>query len=165
VQGASTAAEMRKMQVLPSENDINHTLQKTDAGLLEPSLAVVTESKIQNGESTRNLIISFRAAISGLTVSFVDAAPSEIAVVTFKNINALATWDALRLTDSTVYITVAWLQVDNMVPNSPFPVAIAPFDQIDLSNNGEVMENESPLLVVGLSFAPKHKSGILVTYF
>jgi hypothetical protein len=113
----------------------------------------------------RNLVVSFRAAFSGLTISLVDAAPSEIAVASFVNINALATWDTLRASDSTIYITVTSLQVDNMVPNSPFPVAVCPFDVPHHGRNDEtaISEADSPLLVVGLSFAPKHKSGILVS--
>jgi hypothetical protein len=164
IQGADAAAEMRKMQALPSEYDINHALQEAEAGLREPSLILGPETNVQNDDASRNLIVSFRAAFSGLIVSLVDSAPSEIAVSTFKNINALATWDALRVTDSTIYVTVTRLQVDNMVPNSPFPVAVSPLDQTNPSYSDDAPEAESPLLVVGLSFAPKHKSGILVRH-
>jgi SHR-binding domain of vacuolar-sorting associated protein 13 len=164
VQGAGTAAELQKLQALPSESEITQIHQEIESGKAEEIHREYSESDASNALN-RNLIVSFRAALSGLTVSLVDAAPSEIAVATFKNINALATWDTLRATNSTIFITVTSLQVDNMVPNSPFPVAVSPFDQPSNTTGDEntLSKNDSPLLVVGLSFAPKHKSGILVS--
>ena len=165
VQGAGVAAEMRKLHSLPSESEIKLALQRAEGSIDELNYENSTES-ISQSSTLRNLIISFRAAFSGLTVSFVDSAPSEIAVATFSNINALATWDTLRASDSTIYVTVTSLQVDNMVPNSPFPVAVCPFDVPHHGGRNEdttISDADSPLLVVGLSFAPKHKSGILVS--
>ena len=164
VHGAGVAAEMRKSQTLPSESEIKFALQRAEDGRNEMN---PNSSDHSTQSASRNLIVSFRAAFSGLTVSLIDSAPSEIAVATFKNINALATWDTLRESDSTIYVTVTSLQVDNMVPNSPFPVAVCPFD-LPTGNHGRNDSNsmtntDSPLLVVGISFAPKHKSGILVS--
>ena len=162
VQGAGIAAEMRKSCTLPSESEIKLALQQVEGGLSEVHYENFPESANQESK-LRNLIVSVRAAFGGLTVSLVDSAPSEIAVATFKNINALATWDTLRVSDSTIYLTVTSLQVDNMVPNSPFPVAVYPFDQVRSDDTTSESDTASPLLVVGLSFAPKHKSGILVS--
>jgi hypothetical protein len=160
IYGAVEAAEMRKKKTLLSEDDTIKLAvvrqEKTDVGTDVEPIAQI--------ESSRNLLISLRAAFSGLMVSFVDSAPSEIAVATFKNMNAIATWDMLRATYSTVYITVTSVQVDNMVPNARFPVAVCPFDQPRNSGNdaiGTPVESP-PLLVIGLSFAPRHKSGIVV---
>ena len=115
-------------------------------------------------------IFSFRAAFSGFICSLVDSAPSEIAVVSLKNFNALARWNALRTTDASVILSVGWLQVDNHVPSAPFPVAVRPDSRSrDLSREEDSSTSAdqdglgSPLLVVGLSFAPKHQSGIVVS--
>lgn len=163
VHGAGVAAEMRKTHTLPSESEIKLALQQAESGSNKLNYGNSSDNAIQS--ASRNLIVSFRAAFSGLTVSLIDAAPSEIAVATFKNINALATWDTLRVSDSTIYVTVTSLQVDNMVPNSPFPVAVCPFDQPNhgRSDDNSIPDTDSPLLVVGISFAPRHKSGILVS--
>jgi hypothetical protein len=163
VHGAGVAAEMRKAHTLPSESEIKLALQQAESGTNELKYGNSSDNAAQS--ASRNLIVSFRAAFSGLTVSLIDTAPSEIAVATFKNINALATWDTLRASDSTIYVTVTSLQVDNMVPNSPFPVAVCPFDQPNhgRSDDNAIPDTDSPLLVVGISFAPRHKSGILVS--
>jgi hypothetical protein len=165
VRGAVKAADMRRLKLLPSEESaIQLLLSSQDDGssVIEPHRTGTPS------ELPRNLIVSFRASIGGLMVSLVDSAPSEIALATLKNLNAIATWDFLRVTDSTIYITIESVQVDNMVPNSPFPVAVAPLDQcrvnrFDSDNTSE--DDVPPLLVIGLSFAPKHKSGILVRSF
>lgn len=112
----------------------------------------------------RDLQISLRVAIRGIVISLVDSAPAEIAVLTLKNVNAIASWNVHRTTDATVFITVTSIQVDNMIPNSPFPVAICvdekEFD-FDSSSKGET----PPVVVLGLSFAPKHNTGIVVCTF
>ena len=83
----------------------------------------------------------------------------------------LANWNKKRSTDSTVLISIGWLQVDNFVPSAPFPVAVCPVKQdtgklntVNENQEGDidVGEQPSPLLLVGFTFAPKHKSGILV---
>ena len=164
--GAVEAAELSKNKGLLSEDEIVSTISEQDEARKVGE--TVTEEKAK--EKSKDLIISFRAAFSGLMISLVDSAPSEIAVVTFKNVNAIATWDMLRTTDSTIYITVTGVQIDNMVPNAPFPVAVCPIDmqRTQLNNEGAEtgapVEATPPLLVVGLSFAPRHKSGIVVSF-
>lgn len=113
-------------------------------------------------------IFSFRAALTGFTCSFVDSAPSEIALVSLKNVNALARWNANRTADGSVIISVGWLQIDNHVPSAPFPVAVSPDEENLGQEEGERGEEvtkktgvSSPLLLVGITFAPVHKSGIL----
>lgn len=157
IEGADDAVEMRKKRKIPAEDDaIREALApRKRIESLTPAAPIALL------EDARSLAISFRAAFSSLLVSFVDSAPSEIAVATLKNMNAIATWDTHGATDSTVYITVTSVQVDNMVPNSPFPVAICPFDQPRNDATG-ALEDTPPLLVMGLSFAPRHKSGIVV---
>lgn len=115
-------------------------------------------------EQTKDFIISFRAAFSGFVVSLVDSVPSEIVVMAFRNVNALANWNRNRTTDSTVYVTITDVQVDNMVPNAPFPVAVC-YDEAREITGPEGSESEvsrPPLLVIGLSFAPRHESGVVV---
>jgi hypothetical protein len=160
VAGALQAVEIRRQKTLLSEEGaVNEAVAPGEKAHIQKD-----EVSIARLDEARDLVISFRAAFSGLLVSFVDSAPSEIAVATFKNMNAIATWDMLRATDSTIYITVTSVQVDNMVPNAPFPVAICPFDQPrNDGNDAAGTPNDSPpLLVIGLSFAPRHKSGIVV---
>lgn len=113
-------------------------------------------------DSDRGVLVSFRMAFNGFIFSMVDSSPSEIAVVTLKNLNALASWNTTRTCDSTVYVTIAHFQVDNMLPNSPYPVAISPDEQKSDGEESGTDANSStpPLLVLGLSFGPLHKSGI-----
>jgi hypothetical protein len=54
------------------------------------------------------------------------------------------------------------VQIDNMVPNAPFAVAVCPSDPPRNASKNSEPPDVPPLLVVGLSFAPKHKSQILV---
>lgn len=160
--GATNAAEQQRQKELLSEGEVVEAISVYH----EQKHALLAE---ESAEKFKNLIVNFRASFSGLVVSLVDSAPSEIALITLKNMNAIARWDTLRDTDSTIYITVTGLQVDNMVPNAPFPVAVCPFEnQRSTPNNDETNLNdgdaaEPPLLVVGLSFAPRHKSGIVVS--
>lgn len=125
--------------------------------------------------SSSDQVYSVRVEFSGFLVSIVDAAPSEIATVCLKNFNALSSWNAQRTTDASVILSIGWLQVDNHVPSAPFPVAVRPDDRLrDLakiddkaSASAEKLEYDavgaSPLLMIGLAFAPKHQSGIVVS--
>jgi hypothetical protein len=118
-------------------------------------------------------MFSFRASFCGFSCSLIDKSPSEIALITLKDVNVSANWDKKRTTDGTAMISVGWLQVDNYVPNAPFPVAVCPDktkmekvkteDKSQRSLDSDHDEKLSPLLIVGLTFAPKHKSGILVS--
>jgi Vacuolar-sorting-associated 13 protein C-terminal/Autophagy-related protein C terminal domain len=141
---------------------------RTTTPYVEDSELFVVPTTEPAHQSGRDLIISFRMAFSGFILSIVDSAPAEIAVVTLKNVNTLATWNARRTTDSTIYITISHVQVDNMVPNAPYPVAVYPDER---ARNGEETDATgmpdsaaaaAPVLVVGLSFAPSHKSGIVI---
>ncbi len=112
-------------------------------------------------------VFSFRASFCGFSCSLIDRTPSEIALVTLKDVSVSASWNKKRTTDGTALITVGWLQVDNYVPSAPFPVAVCPAEEKIVERGSEVGfdsddEKSSPLLIVGLSIAPKHKSGILV---
>lgn len=139
----------------------------SQAYALDSNKSASSENEIQ-GE--RDLIISFRAAFQGFVFSLVDSAPTEICVISLKNINALASWNMLRTTASTVYFTITRVQVDNMLPNSPFPVAVNPMplgpkkaSETRDESGGEQDENNPPILVIGISFAPRHKSGTVVS--
>lgn len=108
-------------------------------------------------------IYSFRAEFSGFIFSLIDCAPSEIAVVSLRNVNALARWNSLRTTDASLILSIGWLQIDNHVPSAPFKVAVRPDTSTKQALEEEVGIDPSPLLVVALAFAPKHKSEILVS--
>lgn len=118
-------------------------------------------------------VYTFRASFYGFSCSLIDTVPSEIALVTLKDFNAFAKWNKQRTTDASVLVSVGWLQVDNHVPSAPFPVAVCPVeaksvhaktvDEIQKKDESENDKKSSPLLLVGLTFAPKHKSGILVS--
>jgi hypothetical protein len=109
---------------------------------------------------TRNLSVSFRASFCCLRASFIDSSPAELMVLTMENLNAVATWDSLGPSSSTAYMTLADLQVDNMVPNAPFPVAIS---RLHSQSSRDHEGQKSPLLVIGVSIAPSHSSGIVVS--
>jgi len=163
---ASVAADVG----LPREED---AAQKAIFDISQASFAVETRDSFSTEGSTqpeRDLIISFRAAFQGFIVSVVDSAPTEICVVTLKNVNALATWNILRTTSSTVYFTITRVQIDNMIPNAPYPVAVSPM-ALNTRDTTTVLDDDSggqdesnpPILVIGISFAPRHKSGTVVS--
>ena len=105
-------------------------------------------------------VFSFRVEFSGFLFSLVDSAPSEIALVSLRNINALARWNRLRSTDATLLLSIGWLQVDNHIPSAPFKVAVRP--DLPRQQEEEGGQDSSPLLVVAVAFAPEHKSKIVV---
>lgn len=119
-------------------------------------------------DAALDTIFSFRAEFSGFVFSLVDSAPSEIAVASLRNFNILARWNALRSTDASMICSVGWLQVDNHVPSAPFKVAVRPDVSSKQTSSDQGLSDsvaevdKSPLLVVALAFAPKHKSDILV---
>lgn len=164
IDGAVETIELQATQALPTEDEA------TDVSFFEgPNDSRDSDAQQGDPASKGDMLISFRAAFSGFVVSLVDAAPSEIAVLSFRNVNAIASWNALRTTNATVYITVSDVQIDNMVPNAPFPVALSP-DERALSGESSSEHNASaadagapPMLVIGLSFAPRHKTGIVVS--
>lgn len=155
---------------LPVEED---TIQRAIFELSQTP-STDTTSPESTVASERDLIISIRVALQGLFVSIVDSSPSEICLASLKNVNILASWNTLRTTASTVYLTVASLQVDNMLPNAPFSVAVCPSDLRGEDSSTPVAssiagpfdsDGAAPLLVVGVSFAPRHKSGIVVSFW
>ena len=120
-------------------------------------------SKCENdhvGGGASDKIFSFRVEFSGFVFSCVDSAPSEIAVASLRNVNALARWNALRTTDATLLLSIGWLQVDNHVPSAPFKVAVRPDVSKQKGESGG--SDSSPLLVVAVAFAPEHKTKITV---
>jgi hypothetical protein len=64
---------------------------------------------------TRDFIVSFRAAFQGIIISAIDNAPSEICVVSARNLNVLASWNTQRTTTSTIYFTVTSIQGESSV--------------------------------------------------
>lgn len=118
---------------------------------------------------------SVRLSFSGFIFSLVDSSPSEICTIAVDNINAMAKWNQLRTSDASFLLSVGWLQVDNHIPSAPFPVAISPDgnesheSSKDVINPTESREgtpetNAPPLLFLGVEIAPKHSSGIVVSY-
>ena len=105
-------------------------------------------------------VFSFRVEFSGFLFSLVDSAPSEIALASLRNVNALARWNNQRSTDATLLLSIGWLQVDNHIPSAPFKVAVRP--EISKQQDDERGPEASPLLVVAVAFAPEHKSKIIV---
>lgn len=166
VSAAERTVKDRSSHALPTEKEASSRgFYATD-----PSEYLESESEAKNAASKagKDLQISLRGAIRGVVMSLVDSAPSEIAVLTLKNVNAIASWNIQRTTDATVFITVTSIQVDNMIPNSPFPVAVC-VDEKEMSpaqkSDGfsSSKEETPPAVVLGLSFAPKHKTGIVVS--
>jgi hypothetical protein len=60
-----------------------------------------------------------------------------------------------------------------MIPNAPFPVAVCPYealpkgglvDTVHGQSKGSPEEGAPPMLVVGVSFAPRHSSGVVVRH-
>lgn len=156
--------EVERGKVLPQE-DIVDALMASSRQMVQ--LAAPTkpcDRSIEDGivDQGHDMLVSIRLSFSGFIVSFIDSYPSEIAVLSLKNLNALATFDLRRQIDSTLYITVAGLQLDNMVPNAPYPVAICQ-DESKLSDEEREEGRIPPLLVIGINLAPRHRSGIVVS--
>ena len=171
LKGGNATLDKMKLKSLPSEGDAKRYAL---FGELEGKSLILQDEPVPESLSMptqSDQIYTFRAAFSGFIFSLVDSVPSEIAVMSLKNFNVLARWNAMRTTDASVIMSVGWLQVDNHVPNAPFPVAVRPDDRMkeDGTSAGtettEPGENvSSPLLVVGLAFAPRHTSGIVVSH-
>ncbi|GAX25821.1 hypothetical protein FisN_17Lh220 [Fistulifera solaris] len=157
---ASETVITRRKEKLPSEMEvINKKLHR--------KINASTPNPKRNAEQNGDLQISVRVSLRGVVVSLVDSAPSEIAVLTLKNLNGIASWNQYRTTNAAVIITITDLQMDNMISNAPFPVAVSPIRE-DFSQGGTFLteprsadcdKQTPPVLVIGLSFAPKHKTG------
>jgi hypothetical protein len=156
-----------KLKSLPSEGDAKRYALFGELNGKSLMLQDRPDPESVSTSTQPDQIYSFRAAFSGFVFSLVDSVPSEIAVVSLKNFNVLARWNAMRTTDASVIVSVGWLQVDNHVPNAPFPVAVRPDDCMTSAGTETTEPGEnasSPLLVVGLAFAPRHTSGIVVSH-
>jgi hypothetical protein len=105
---------------------------------------------------------SFRVSFTGVLFSFIDRAPSEIAVLSMKKIEAMSQWNRLRSKDATSALSIQWVQFDNHCPNAPFPVAFCPQMCHDIDKDEENALHD-PFLSVGVIIAAKHKSNILVS--
>ena len=121
-------------------------------------------------ESISDERYSFRALFKGFTLSIVDQVPSEIAVVSLRDVVASAKWNEQRTTDALAVVSIGWLQIDNHCPNAPYPVALYPDDRGQDADREAVSSdyvdgNQSgcrqPFLNIGLTFAPRHSSGIV----
>lgn len=162
VKGANDAVEIAKSETIPSEMDA-----KRRALFSSLSGNGTTKEGTTIGDAM-DTIFSVRAEFSGFIFSLVDSAPSEIAVVSCRNVNVLTRWNKLRTADASVLLSVGWLQVDNHVPSAPFKVAVRPNTSVkqtadpQASNEDESGSGPSPLLVIAMAFAPKHKSKIMV---
>lgn len=162
IKGAQEASERRAKSQFLAEEQVKRKLIFRDVDDQNASSAAGTFT----GQEDR--IFSFRAAFSGFTLSFIDSIPSEIALASLKNVNALARWNALRSSDASLIVSVGWLQVDNHIPSAPFPVAVRPDTStalVSTEENSEIISESQvePLLMGAFSFAPKHKSGIVVS--
>ena len=117
------------------------------------------ELELDSVDLEKDIVFSFTGHFTGFLFSLVDAAPAEVAVITIRGVEAAAKWNMKRSGDATALVSVAWIQVDNHVPNAPYPVAVCP----DPSDRGEFpgKQGRTPLLMMTFKFAPKHQSGIL----
>jgi hypothetical protein len=166
--GRATIEKMHS-EKLPSEVDAKRQALLGDIEKSVSSDAADLERIADS--SVVDQIYSLRAEFSGFIFSLVDSAPSEIAVASLRNFNALSRWNALRTSDASLIVSIGWLQVDNHIPSAPFKVAVRPDtrayhpDDEGGSSGGTEMGEKvaSPLLVTALAFAPKHKSGIVVS--
>ncbi len=95
-------------------------------------------------------------------ISFIDSVPSEIAVASIKKLDFMAKWDLSRKKDATAAVSIGWLQIDNQCPNAPFPVALSPAVTEEETNDDNT-QNENPFIGIGVVFAPRHKSNIMVS--
>ena len=174
---AAGIATLEKLRVekFPQEGDAKRAAFYGDSNNSKMLSGNLGQSSGKPSSSSSDQVYSVRAEFSGFLVSIVDSAPSEIATVCLKNFNALSSWNAQRTTDASAILSIGWLQVDNHVPSAPFPIAVRPDDRLrDLtkiddkaSATSEKPEYDtfgsSPLLMIGLAFAPKHQSGIVVS--
>ena len=108
---------------------------------------------------------TLRASFHGFIISFVDSVPSEIVVASFRRVDTLVKWNSLRTNEASAVVSIGWLQVDNHCPSAPYPVAVRPTlpSNKSLSPKDDEENTESPSITVGITFAPKHNSGILVS--
>ena len=106
---------------------------------------------------------SFRASFRGFVLSLVDSFPSEVGVITIRNIDAMSEWNSDRTKESTAALSIGWIQIDNHCPNAPFPVVLCPTPSRDIVDYNDTTGKDTEFLSIGIVLAPRHKSGIIVS--
>ncbi len=149
VQAVEQVCTLIKENKIPKSDDINFI---GDSKL---------KSDVSVGCCESNCIYNFSAFFNGFAISFIDTVPSEVAVISLKKLDLMANWDKMRQSQGNAAISIEWLQIDNQCPSAPFPVAFSPvvFEDEDYEENKE----EVPFLSIGVVFAPRHESKILVS--
>jgi len=122
----------------------------------------VGERTLNTTETVDNF--SVEITLSGILLSTVDSVPSEIAVLSAKSLHFAAKWTNDEKTDTTSIFTVGNVQVDNVCPNSPFPVSLHAKERECEEDSDEISDASSPFLSVGLVVAPSHNSGMKVWF-
>lgn len=169
---AETVALMRSGR-FPSASEVenrifldNFTAKYPDPDTVQESHSLVDSYGKLTAFFEPDLVFSFEASLNGFLVSLVDSEPSEISVILVNSLEVFAKWNKFRTKDAVVGVNVGWLQVDNHCPGAPYPVAVCPDgkikDQIDDVLNEDKMDR--PFLSVKMAFAPKHSSGIAVSF-
>ena len=157
---AKEAVSLLESVGLPSEEDAKRQ------AFTRSGLSSTGSHTSPNIDHEMGQIFSFHTSFRSIILSLVDSSPSEIAVMSFKNVSALAKWDSLGTKTASGLVSIGWLQIDNHVPSAPFPVAVCPDfahqNPSEPDKEAKLTEETAPLLMIGLNFAPKHKSGILV---
>lgn len=163
---ATTAIRLYASREVPEERDAKQMALFADM----ERQATTTKLHVSpaNDITQMDQVFSVRAEFNGFLISLVDSAPSEIAVASLRNFNALARWNDLRTNEASLIISIGWLQVDNHLPSAPFKVAVRPDSSYKTESNenrstheDEKDEHASPLLMVAIALAPQHKSGIV----
>ena len=152
--GIHSALEDAIMGKIPTEIDAKREALFVDLN------ADVDDNLNHINDGSLDKVFSLRLEFSGFIFSLVDSAPSEIALASLRNVNALARWNNLRSTEATVLLSIGWLQIDNHIPSAPFKVSVRP--DIPKQQDDERGPESSPLLVVAVALAPEHKSKIVV---
>lgn len=127
-----------------------------------PKRLTYERNTFDSNEIEEDFNFSVRVSFTGILISFIDRAPSEIAVLSLKKIEAMSQWNRLRSKDVSAALSVEWIQFDNHCPNAPFPVAFCPAISHD-SDEDEENELHDPFFSIGVIIAPKHKSKIMVS--
>lgn len=125
-----------------------------------PKRLTYERNTFDSNEIEEDFNFSVRVSFTGILISFIDRAPSEIAVLSLKKIEAMSQWNRLRSKDVSAALSVEWIQFDNHCPNAPFPVAFCPAISHD-SDEDEENELHDPFFSIGVIIAPKHKSKIM----
>jgi hypothetical protein len=160
-QAASTAVSQLSEDKIPSEEEATRLMERHVDG------TSALDANLSASTAHSDTIYSIRVEFKGFLFSMVDSAPSEIAVATLRNFNALARWNEQRTDEASLILSIGWLQVDNHVPSAPFKVAIRPdtsrqrLPDDDGDSDSDSEKDSSPLLMVAVAIAPKHKSEIV----